>query len=124
MVVASCTSNGQTQERFAHLVDLLIDHVDAQLGFVRLDDGQITQYEEPGGNHVPCSLEGVFIGKQVTGDLLADETVERSVSVECPDDVIAIPPRVLGEDVVRRADHVRVARQVQPVPRPPLAKRR
>ena len=40
------------------------------------------------------------------------------------DDVIAIPPGVLGEDVVGRADLVGVARQVQPVPGPALAERR
>ena len=39
-------------------------------------------------------------GQQVAGDLLADEPVERLVGVERVDDVIAIAPGVLGEEVV------------------------
>ena len=70
-----------------------------------------------------AALEGGIGGEQVAGELLANETVERPVGVECLDDVIAIPPGVLGEDVVGRADLVGVARQVQPVPCPALAER-
>ena len=124
VVVAPRTAEGHAQERLAHLVDLLIDHVDAQLGLVRLDDRQVAQDEEAGGDQIPGSLLGGTVGEQVAGELLVDETVERPVGVERRDDVIAIPPGVLGEDVVGRADLVGIARQVQPVPCPALAERR
>ena len=51
-----------------------------------------------------------------------DKTVKRLVVIERGDDVIAIAPSVLGEDVVRRANLVGVSNKVQPVPCPPLAK--
>ncbi len=115
------TAQGQAQERLANLVDLLIDHIDAQLRLIGLDNGQVAQNEEPGRDQVPGSLSGAAVREQVAGKLLVDETVERPVDVERPDHVIAISPGVLGEDVVGRADLVGIARQVQPVPGPALA---
>ena len=60
VVVAPRTGDGQAQERLADLVDLLIDHVDAQLGLVGLDDRQVAQHEEAGGDQVAGSLVGVY----------------------------------------------------------------
>ena len=58
----------------------------------------------------------------ITGELLADELVERLVRVERTNHVIAIPIGVLAFRVpVIVALRIRVARHVQPVPSPPLA---
>ena len=60
------------------------------------------------------------LGQQIAGNLFERELVERFVRVEGLDDVIAIQPDRPGR-VVRVAGRVRVARQVQPQPRPMFA---
>ena len=124
MVVASRTADRQAEERLADLVDLLVDHVDAQLRLVGLDDREVAQQEEAGGDQVGRSLLRPSRGEEVAGDLLADETVERLVGVQRRDDVIAVSPGMLGEEVIGRPDLVGVADKVEPVPGPPLAERR
>ena len=64
VVVAPRTGNGQAQERLADLVDLLIDDVDTQLGLVGLDDRQVAQHEEAGGDQFRARSSAVPKGSK------------------------------------------------------------
>jgi hypothetical protein len=62
-------------------------------------------------------------GQQVAGNLFPHEAVERLVVVIRLDQVIAVAPSMLGEDVVRRSHHVGIAGQIEPMPGPTFAVR-
>ena len=74
-----------------------------------LDKGDI---QKAGGDKVFRPVFGGFRGHEIACDLLAYEFVERFVRVERGNDVIAIAPGVFRKDVVGRAHHVGVTRQI------------
>ena len=121
VVVAAHATERHAHERLADLADLRVDVIGLHLGLVGIHDLDVAHHEEAGGDDVLRVVLGGFRRHQVAGDLLADEFIERLVRIERGDEVIAIPPRVLGIDAVRGAHHVGVAREIEPVPRPALA---
>ena len=123
VVVAARAANRHAKERLARFLELLIDDVHMQLRLVGLDNLDVAQHEKAGRHQVRRAFHHRLVRQQVAGNLLANEPVEWLVVVVSVDDVIAIAPRVLGEDIVRGADLVRVSHKVQPMPRPPFAKR-
>ena len=86
---------------------------------------QLPDGEKAGGDD-PRSVESVFAGQEVAGDLVADELVVRQVAVEGVDHPVAVAPgvgavhlRAGGEDT--RVERVGVAGEVEPVAAPALA---
>jgi len=123
VVVAAGTAQGQAKEGPADLVDLLVDDVDAKLGLVGLDNREVAQDEKAGRHQAVTTFFGRGRRKEVAGELLADKGVERLVGLKRGDDVVAIAPGVLGEDLIGRADLVGIAHKVEPVASPALGER-
>ena len=89
----------QAQESPPGRIDLLIDDVHLHLGFINFGQHLGTDGQESGRDQllVPLGLAGDR--KQVTGQLLGDEAVERLIGVERVDDVVAVSPG-RGEEVI------------------------
>ena len=114
-------AEGEAHEGLADLDHLRVDVIGLHLRLVRVHDLDVAHHEEAGGGDLGGVVFGGLRWHQIARDLLADELVKRFVGVEGVDQVIAIPPRMLGIDAVRGAHHVRVAGEIEPVPRPALA---
>ena len=71
--------------------------------------------ESGGDTLIPCRL-----GKQITGELLDRELVERHIGIQRGDDPIAIRPD-RTHDVVRIAARIGVTRRIKPQPADPFA---
>ena len=101
---------------------LLVDDVDPQLGLIGFDNLDITEHQKSGRRQAGRTLFHRIVFQRITGNLLADEFVERLVVVESVDDVIAVLPSMLGEDIVGRSDLVRVSDEIEPVASPAFTK--
>ena len=122
MIVAADAAERHAHERRANLADLRVDVVGLHPRLVGIHDLNVAEHEKAGGDDF---LRAILLGvrrHEVAGDLLADELVEGLVRIERGDHVVAITPRVLGEGVVRGADHIGVAGEIEPVPGPAFAK--
>ena len=116
VIVATHAAERHAEESSADFADLLIDEVMLHLQFINGDDFDVTEHEKARrGDAVRRRRD------EIAGDLFADELIEGFVVVEGADDVVAITPCMLGEDIVRRADLVRVAGEVEPVAGPALS---
>ena len=121
VIVAARTAERHAEEGGAHFAHLLVHEIDLHLQLVHRHDLDIAQHEKAGRRDRCRALFRRAERQEVAGNLFADETVERLVRIERADDVVAIAPRMFREDVVRRADLIRIASQIEPVPRPALA---
>ena len=66
--------------------------------------------------------EGVyFVEEKVPGKLLLKKSVNRLIRIECPDDIVSIPPCVGKDEVLIQPVGVGIPGNVQPVPSPPFA---
>ena len=124
VVVAAGATDGQTEKGARRHVDLFVHDVHLQLGFARLEKELRSQHNEPRRRELVVALLLVVAGKQVAGELLANEPGERLVLVECAHDVIAIPPRIFIRQIDFQPVRVGIAGHVEPVPAPTLAKLR
>ena len=115
--VALGAAHGEAEPHGAGGVDAIDDGLDAELFAVRstllVDEGVAV---EGGGDEL--GFGGV--GKEVAGELLDGEAVEREVVVEGLDDPIAVGPHVAAT-IDRVAVGVGIAGLVEPVPPPALA---
>ena len=118
MIVAARATNGETEERAANGVNLLIHRVEMQLLLVALREHLRPQREEGGGNHLIAALLGSFCGHQISRDLLAYEVVERFVVIEGINDVVPVTPGLVEGVVAVTAVRVGVSHEVQPVAAP------
>ena len=118
MIVATHAAERHAHEGLSDPVDLGIDVVGLHPRLVGIHDFDVTHHEETGGDDVLGAVFGGFRRHQIPRDLLANELVERFVRVEGIDEVVAVAPGVLGENVVGGPDHVGIAGEIEPVPRP------
>ena len=121
VVMAAGATHRHAEEGPADLDELGVDMVRLHLGFVRVDDLDVADHQEARGDEL---LGALFHGsgrQEVAGELFLDEQVERFVLVEGLDEVVAVTPGMLGEDVVRGADHVGIPREIEPVAGPAFA---
>ena len=98
VVVTSRTRHGLREEPFRHHVQLFVHDIHAKLLLILFFQVRVAQHQERGGHEVTRSLDGIVRGQQVAGNLLADELVERHVSVERINHVVAVPPRLLEDE--------------------------
>ncbi len=123
MIVTSGTVDRHGQKRAAGFVDLLIDDVHQQLFLVGFDDFDVAEDQESDRHQPGGPLFDRVERHEVAGNLFAHEPVVRLVTVERINDVIAIPPGMLREHRIRCADLIRVADEIEPVPRPAFPER-
>ena len=121
VIVATNATECHSQERRADLNDLSVNVVRFQFGLVWFNDLNITDHQETCADDILGSFFRCFCRHQVASDLLTHKSVEWFVLLIRGDQIIAITPRMFGEDVVRCPHHVCVPGQVEPVPRPTLA---
>jgi len=143
VVVAAGAAEGHAEERLAERVDLLVDDVHPHLDLVGFGQDFGSERQEARGDpqvgdrvrdRNPRRIGGgrgcrigrgqtleFLLGDQVAGDLFDDELVDRLVSVERADHVVAIPPGVAMGDVFIQTVGIGIASDVQPVPSPMLA---
>ncbi len=101
VVVTSRAADRQPEEGLADRVELLVDHIDQQLIFIRRADHLGPHDEEPGRHDVLVPLLLGAEGEQIAGQLFGEEPVERLVGVERADHIVAIMPGVvIGEVLV------------------------
>ena len=124
VVVAASAADRDAQERASERVELVVDNVHLQLRLVLVHQSPGPDCEEARGDCLLASLQVVPSVEHVARDLLADEPVVRLVAVERVDHVVPVAPRVERWDASAQPEGVRVSRQVQPVPAPPLSERR
>ena len=120
VVVTPDTAERHAEKGGADLRDLLVGDVPVELQLVDADDLHVAEHEEARGHTVRGRDGRIPGGQKVARDLLADESVVGLVGIEGVDDVVAIPPGVLGKHVVRGAHLVGIAGEIEPVPRPPF----
>ena len=121
MIVATHAAERHAHESLADFDHLGIDVIGLHLRLVRVHDLDVADHQEAGGGDVLGAIFGGLCGHQISRDLLAHELIKRFVRVEGVDEVIAIAPCVLGEHSVRRADHVGITGEIEPMPRPAFA---
>ena len=124
VVVAAGTTHRQTEKGARGHVDLLVNDVHLQLVCAWFEQKLRPQHQKPRRDELFVALFVTIAGKQVPGELFANESVEGLVCVEGAHDVIAIAPRVVIGQVDFQAVGVGIARHVKPVPSPTFAKLR
>ena len=117
MVVAAAALERQAEERGAEGRDAVVDVIDAIL-FLDAPPLRLLLMEPIEGGGEDLLVAG--IGKEITGELPGDEIVPGEVAVEGPDHPVAPPPhRAIAIDL--EAVAIRIAGQIEPVGRHPLA---
>ncbi len=79
-------------------------------------DGQVSSRDD-----LFALLLDVFVRHQVTGNLFADESIQRFVGIERPNDVVPITPRITDQDIPLNVGEVCVTRQIEPVSSPVIS---
>ena len=121
VIMASRTSQRESEHRLRHRVDLLIDEIHRKLPLVALIVPLRSDGQKAGGDDLLGLITLALKLHQITRDLLLEEEVIRLVLLERFDHIIAVTPRMRIEHVHFLAAALRVARHIQPVPRPALA---
>ena len=119
--MAAHTAERHAHESLADFDHLGIDVIGLHLRLVRVHDLDVADHEETGCGDLCGTILGGLRRHQVTRDLLAHELIKGFVRVESVDEVIPITPCVLCEHAVRRSDHVCIASEIEPMPRPAFA---
>ena len=121
VVVATGTRHRGCQEGTRGRIDLFIDQVGKECLLVFLANQLRTDRQEAGCNYVVGPFLIALDRQQVAGYLLSNKLIERFVTVELVDDVIAVSPGMLIDVVLVSARGFSEACDVHPVPSPELA---
>ena len=118
VIVAACTGDGTAQNGTRHRVELLVGHIGGELHLVLLIQPLRSDGEKAGRNEQPRTLSVVLRRKQVTGDLLGDEAVERHIRIHRIDHIVAIAPRMRKSQIRLAAVRLGKPCHIQPVAAP------
>ena len=121
VLVAAGAAEREAHEGAAHDVDLLIDHIHAQLVLVRLGEDLGTEIEETGGRDATLAYFDILGLHEIASKLLDHELIKGQIIIEGLHDVVAVTPRGAKRDVFIQTIRVRVTRHIQPVTAPLLA---
>ena len=119
MAVTLCTGHGQAQEHTAGRIDPVHDLLDAVL--LNINPPLLIGQRVTMKSRCHALLEG-GVRQEVARELFDKELVVGQIPVKRFDDPLAISPRMRPHRVLLEAVAVGVTRQIQPVPRPALAK--
>ena len=123
VVVTARAGDGHALEGFADDVDLVVD----DFGLVRADVHRRVAVltEPPPGGGQPALVPAAILGKAgfdlVAGDVLFHKAVVGHVVIKRADYIIAIAPNFLVCEIKLMPKRLRIAHQIQPVPRPAFA---
>ena len=123
VVVAAGAADGQRQERLAHHIQAVVHAIRLVLADIHGRVHFLTQEPE-----ARAQDRFVFVvwpqprGDQVSGQMLADKLVIGDIRIQCANHVVPVLPGVGDRRIEFVAARLGVSDQIQPVPRPPLAK--
>ena len=126
VVVAARARDGEAEERLGHHVEAVVHAVALVLPDVHGRMHFLTEKPEAGAEQrfIRAARAQARLRHEVAGDMLGDELVVRHAVVQRADDVVAILPGVRNDRLPLMPARLRVAHEVQPVPRPALAEMR
>ena len=127
VVVTARTRHGQTEERLADHVDLVLR---SSHQFIERVCGREALQHEPIMRRADGRLVQPQLGiqprllQQVARDVFTQQLVVRHIGVECANEIIPVLVRERNARVALAAERLGVTHPVHPVPRPALAKMR
>ena len=120
MVVTARTSDGHAEKGLADRVDLLVHNFQRQQLFVLATVVVWTQNEQPGGRELVREFGVAGKRQEITGNMFADQLVQRFVMTKCLDHVVAQTPCIRQRLAAATTCCVGITDDVQPVPCPAL----
>ena len=118
VIVAAGAGDGHAEECAGGAADDFIESILAGEPFGFLVSSDLTWKQHGGGDK---EAGGCVFGEDITGELLKDEAVPRSVFIEGADDIIAVGPGIFAGGIHFEAMRIGIANDVQPVLSPAFA---
>src|SRR5678815_2641068 len=124
VVMTTRALDGEAQECFPECFDLPVDHRNF---FTLHVDGRGVAFDHP----VPCGSKARFVEfqsavpsrlEQITGDLFLDKTIVGEIRIECPNEIVAIPPGVWIKVVMFGTVRLCIANKIHPMTGPAFTK--
>ncbi len=124
MIVAASATKCLPENGAADRVNLFVGNVHPSLLRIIAEQHLGADDQKTGCNSLPVALLDGVEREQVAGELLGQEPIEGKVRIDCSDHPVAITPRFAEQKVLVQTIGIRVTRQIEPMPPPPLAKLR